>query len=294
MFWSRSVRSLSRDIQDNASSLGVLLGDIARLRSGLEADFVELKKLKPELGKLGVRVAKIEEYKPKLQDKLHDKRVRYEHLNHSVLREVGRLFDLFDRAVLLVKVIVFDADSLLVREDKALDGFAGKIKSLKGDSSLANELISRINEVKEDMKTVARRLFESSRASEHDLFETRPRVSVADQIKRLGVMIDEVGKVLVKLDIDDIEDVVQKSEQELAAVKKVCLEAVIALSQLERLLDFFNARFSFLEEQTFHKAQERLSSSDKLFSDVKKRITDRAERLFESIKIQEFVKIESH
>ena len=294
MFWSKSVESMSKDIQETAVSLGKFLEEIEKQRSKLEKDFASLKKLKPELGKLGVRVAKIEEYKPKLQDKLHGKKVKYEHLNHSVMRDTDKLLNLFDQAVQDVKNIVFDANTLFVNENKVLDGFAHKIKSIKGDSKLANELLGRINEVKEEMKSVARRLFESSRAEEHDIFDTKPKKPIAEQLKKLGVMIDEVGKVLVKLNIDNIDDIVKKSEQELTIIKKVGLEAIIALSQLERLLDFLKAKYSFLEESTFKKADERLSASERRFLKIKKQITEKAKKLFENIKIQDFVKIDSH
>jgi len=202
----------------------------------------------------------------------------------SILNEV-------DKSFIDLKRITFDADTLIYREDKILNKFAKKIEGLNGDEKLAHTLINKINEVKENMKTVTRKLFVVARAEEKDMFSKSIDASINDggpiskQMKKLGVEIDEVGKILEHLKIDDIDDIVKNSEDELIKLKKIELEAVAIIKKLEGYLTDIKNRFYLLQDEIQEKLKDNLDSSEKKFDKIKQDITKNAEKLFKDINI---------
>lgn len=292
--WSfASIPTLCDNIGKTAATLNSSMTKIEDLIPKIKNQFEELKNLTPELNKLKVQVAELKEYKPKLQDLYHEKRETVLEKNSSITFDVIKLLDELDKAIADLKRITFDTDTLIYKEDKILTNFAKKIKELKEDEKLVHELINRINEIKENMKTMTRRLFESSKAEEKDIFSksiervAKTKIPISEQIKHLGIEIDSIGRVLEHLKIDDIDEIVKSSEEELSLLRKVELEVMIAIKKLEQDLISLKNRFYLLEDDVEEKLRKRLDISENKFNKIKTSITKNAENLFEDIRIVE-------
>lgn len=294
-----STSRLCGDMEKKAANLREAVNRIEELAKGMNKKFEELKKIKPDLMKLKVQAAKVNEYKPELHDMLHEKRENVLDINHSIAADVNSFLGAVDRAFADLKKITLDADSLLYKENNILNSFAKKIKESKGDEKLVYGLVNKINEVKENMKTLARKLFVLARAEEKDIFvkteekAAKNKIPLSEQISQLGVEIDEVGRVLEHLGIDDIDMLVQKSEDELSKLKKVELDAAVMSEQLEGYLIELKNRFYLLEDEIAKRLREKMISSEKSFDAIKNNITKNAEKLLEEIDIVQKISVKS-
>lgn len=290
-----SIPQLCKNIENTSSTLNKSMEKIEGMMPKLKGSFEELKKISPEFTKLKVQIAQLKEYKPRLQDMYEEQKGKVADINHAITLNITELLNEFDKAITDLKRITFDSDALIWKENKLLSRFAKKIKELKGDEKLVYELIRRINEVKEDMKTICRKLFESSRAEERGVLsrsaektvETRPRIPISEQIKKLGIEIDSVGRVLEHLNIDDIDGIVKNSEEELFKLKKIELEVIIIIASLGKYSTELKTKLYLLEEEAAGKIKKRLMDSENRFNKAKEAITKNAESLFKEIDIIE-------
>ena len=292
-----STSQLCEDIEKTAESLRESTEKIEKLMPKIKDQFEGLKKVKPDMNKSKVQVTNLKEYDPKLQDMYHEIREKVFEINHFIVLDTISLLEETDKAIADLKRITFDADTLFFKENKILNDFAAKIKGVKDSDKITPELINRINQVKEEMKTVARKLYESARAEKKDIFSkhaekiTESRIPISEQIKKLGLEVDEIGRVLEHLDIDDIDDIAKESEEELTKVKKIELEVVIVIKKLENHLIELKNRFYLLEEEIDKKLRDRLIVSERKFDKMKSNIADNAEKLFKEINIVEKIPV---
>lgn len=283
----RSAESMSQLIQEISKDLGKSLDRADTLYNKMSKCIKELKEIKPEIDELQEKASKLDEYEPTLPTKLGQKKEKASELTASCRNEMQDFLKHIHKATSSTKKIMHFSNSLLYKESKKLDSFAKKINSSDTDSKLREELLSRINHVKEDMKTTARKIYEAATAEDDSVLEDNSENSikkpVSDCISALGVAISDIGKILETLDIDDIDHIVSKSEEEMESIKKIALDCIIVLSKIDRY-------HSELEEgsKSIHENEEikkDLGEFDKYLSKVKNNIKLQAGMLLEDIKI---------
>lgn len=290
----KSSKDLSLNIEKTSAELTESLDKIQTALSSIKEAFEKLKKINPELSKLHLKVAKLKEYHPTLPEMYHDKKEESSSLIFSLKQNSEGALAEIDQAAKMVKKIIGNADALLYKESKLLDQFAKKITALKEGEKLSYHLLSRINQVKEEMKTVARRLFEEFKAEERSAFlELQKKKNISEEMGALGIEIQEVGKVLEALKIDDIDDIVKNSEKQLFNLRKVELESALVISKLERYITTLKSEMYLLPQKEKKEVDEKIESLEKKFNTIKKNITTQAEMLFQDIKIHELSHIES-
>ena len=252
------------------------------------ANFEDIKEIRPEFDKLHVQVQKLDEYNPKLQDMLGKEKEKLHEKSSFLFIDLGNVFNSLEKAALELKHIMLDADAVLYKEDRQLTKFAKQIKNLQ-DTSLRQELLVKVNGVKEEMMSLIRRLFESAKASEHDLFlegkKTIQRTPLSKDIQRLSVHIDEVGRVLTNLDIDDIDQITENAEKQLDYLNKVELDVILSIKNLEKHLIDIKNKIYLLDGDLKDKVRQRIINAERTFDKAKETITRSAEKLLLQIKI---------
>lgn len=293
--WFASVDSLSKDIENSSDRLRESMDKIYLLMPKIMEVFEEVKKLKPEFDKLHVQVAKLKEYHPELQNQLHEETEELSEKTSSIFLDIGRVFNGMEKAIMTIKDIVFDADAIIYKESKQLDKFASKIGSIK-DSELARHVMIKINETKEELMSVARKLFEAAKAEEKSMFpesgEQKQRTPISQQIRSLGIKVEEIGRILDHLDIDDIDDIVKNSEDQLDNLKKIEMNAVLAIKKLEGYMIDIKNKLYLLEDDVADKTRQRTIATERKFDKVKADITKNAENLLKDIEIVSAEKVE--
>ena len=286
-----SIESLCNDIEESSKRLKNSVGKTDNLMKGVYSAFEEIKQIKPEFNKLHIQVAKLKEYNPKLQDMFHEQKEKLSEKTSHIFLDLGRIFTETEKSTTELKNIMLDADSILYKENQQLDKFTEKIKQLK-DSTLSHELLIKINTAKEDMVSVARKLFESAKAEEKDILiettkTTKQRIPLSEQIRSLSIQIEEVGKVLEHLNIDDIDDILKSAEKQIDYVEKIELDIILIIKKLEKYLIEIKNKLYLLDDKVASKVRIRLISCEKKFDKTKEGITKSAENLLKEITLIE-------
>ncbi len=288
-FKLRSIPVLCADIEKNAVELKTSMERLESLNIDVDELFEQLKKEIPESEKLHVKEAKLKEKKPGLKDLY--KKENLLGMNKAISEKIAKILKEISLAIKNIKTITFDADALIYKEEKALNAVAEKIERAKADTRLEHELINRINEVKQDMKTVTRRLYEVSRAQEKSILtpvmEKPPKIALSDQIKELAIEVDRIQDLLTKLKITDIDSITKNAEKELNDLRKIELDIEILVPRIDRYLNLIKNKLYLLEDDFEKKLKKELRALIKQFTQTKEQITDQAELLFQEITILE-------
>jgi hypothetical protein len=281
---------LSGSIERSTNKLKITINSVEMTSSQVNALFEQLKKANVELTKLAVQTTRLKE-KPKLKDLYKEKEETVSKINKSIEFNITRLFNRIDFAVKLLEKITFNADASLYKESKRLNQFIDKIKKLE-DKELSKTLLSRIELVKEDIKTTARRLYESSRAEEKGILrKEKPRIlSTSEEIKKLGIEAASLELSLKQLAITDIDQIYKTSERLLKDLKKIELDAIATMPKLEDHFIKINVLVYLLENSTRSSIKKRINSSKKDATRIKKRITEHAKNLLKDIEIVKKIK----
>lgn len=288
-FKLRAIPKLCHDIEKNAVELKFSIEKLESLNTELNELFAPLKKEIPESEKLHVQEVKLKEKKPGLKDLYKKERILK--MNRGISEKIAEILRETNLSIKNLKTITFDADALIYKEEKLLNSTADKIERAKTDRRLEHELINRINEVKEEMKTVTRRLYEVSRAQEKSILtpvmEKPSRMALSDQIRELSIDVDRVQRILNTLKIANIGEITRNAEKELDDLRKIELDIEILLPRIDKYLNFIKNKLYLLEDEFADKIKKDLISVIKQFNKTKKQITEQAELLFQEITILE-------
>ena len=280
---------LCEKIENEAAELREVMAKIDRLKAKLEKRFEELRILKPDFSKLKIKVNGMEEYAPHIQTEYQEKREAVLSTNDAALNDLKDILFLSDKALCYLLGITTSANALLYRENKELSKTAKRIKRIKGESKLSFTLMSRINEVKEDMKSITRVIFESARLEEKDLLsadiEKKSKKRLSSMIKEQGIAVDEIGKALEHMKIDDVDEIAKDSEKKLKNLKKIQIESMLIIEKLESRIFNIKSWFGLFEEEVKKQAIRKFNKSENNFIKTKKKITEQAKKLFEDIHI---------
>jgi hypothetical protein len=209
----------------------------------------------------------------------------------SAQESINELLDKSLEAVNKLKALDIDADTLIYREEQLLNRFIRKILKLE-DKKLARETLNKINLVKEDMKTIARRLYVSAHAQEKRIFKEykKPTAPLSEKIKKLGIDVESIENTLSRLKIDDMDQITSKAEKELDDLKKIELDIQLIMPKIEKNLVFIKNHAYLIEDDIAEKIKARTAQAEGQISSAKQEITDQAELLLQDIEIIKKIK----
>ncbi|MBW2966557.1 hypothetical protein KY342_05625 [Candidatus Woesearchaeota archaeon] len=296
-FYNYTIRSLfpssmlSKSIEKNTGKLKTTITSIKDISVQIKSEFEQLKKANIELTKLAVYATKLKE-KPKIKDFYKQNEEAVSKINKSISSKITHLFNKIDFATKILEKIIFNADAVIYKESKGLNNLIKQIQSLE-DKKLSQMLLNKINLVKEDIKTAARRLYEASRAEE-EVLEKYPEKSkktiISEEIKKFGIETAKIESVLKKLTLNNIDQITENAEKLLNDLKKIELDVIIAINKLEEHFDKINPLLYLLEEDIAYSIKKKSNSSKELLTNTKKRITEHAKNLLKDIEIVKKIK----
>ena len=197
-----SSSMLSKSIEKNTTRLKTTIASMENIYLEIKPAFEKLKKANIELTKLAVYAASLKE-KPKLKDLYKKNEEIAAKINKSIAFKTTKLFNRIDSAIKILEKIIFDADAAIYKESKRLNKLIRQIQDLE-DKKLAQTLLNKINLVKEDIKTSARRLYEASR--EEEISAKYPgktkKIVISEEIKSLGIETAKIDSILKKLTLN--------------------------------------------------------------------------------------------
>jgi len=284
------VSYLSENIKKNSENLKNILSLIRHNNSEkLNKVFELLKKANIYLTKLAVQSAELKEKKPELKNLYKEKEKVVMKINQTIERIVNRMFDNIKDVIKDLKKITFDADAILYKESRTLDKFISKISKLE-DKELAGKLLNRINLVKQDIKTAARRLYEASRAELKSILEKYPieeKQPISEEIKKAGIETESLQDALSHLKVNDIDEITQKAEKELQDIKKIEIDVLSVFPVIERYILKIKNLLYLLDEEVAERIKISIAKIDEFINNSKKAISDQAEEILEKIQIVE-------
>ncbi len=271
------VSYLSKNIKKNSENLKNILSLIRHNNSEkLNKAFELLKKANIYLTKLAVQSAELKEKKPELKNLYKEKEKVVMKINQTIERIVNRMFDNIKDVIKDLKKITFDADAILYKESRTLDKFISKISKLE-DKELAGKLLNRINLVKQDIKTAARRLYEASRAELKSILEKYPieeKQPISEEIKKAGIETESLQDALSHL-------------KELQDIKKIEIDVLSVFPVIERYILKIKNLLYLLDEEVAERIKISIAKIDEFINNSKKAISDQAEEILEKIQIVE-------
>lgn len=283
-----SVGSLCRDIENSSERLKSSMETIGMLVLRAISTFDEIKEILPELKKMHVKVAELEEYKPEFQNTLYEQKERYSEKESTIFLDLGRAFREMEESITALRHIVMDADTIIYKESRMLDKFISDIEHLK-DMKVSRQVMKKIITLKEDLLSVALRLMRTAKAEERDIFpkdgKKPERKPLSERISSAGIEVAEIGRLLDHLDIDDIDEIVKDSEKQLEDLEKIETSASMAIRDLENHLAGIKNKLYLLQGDSEPKIRSRLISVEKRFDKLKSEITKNAESLVKDLKV---------
>ncbi len=282
-----SEDALFKTIEKLAPEVDSSIESIKSLSSDLEKIYKRIKDIYPDLSRLNLQKVKLSETPSRLKEV--DKRKDYIDINSEFLEKTENLCRQIVAAAYALKKIISNTNTLIYREDKELNRLASGLKKLD-DPELSQEILNKINSVKEAMKTTSRRLLESARAQEHELFirsfEKKPASpSVSEKIKELGMDAGRIDDAIEKLNINSIDEITEKSEKQLLEFKKIELLAKTVIPRLDSTLIDIKNKLYMLSDDTSKKIVSLLDKTGSRLEKSKKQITSQTQDLFERIRI---------
>ncbi|MBW2981287.1 hypothetical protein KY343_00260 [Candidatus Woesearchaeota archaeon] len=283
---------LSWSIEKDTDKLKTNLDSINEIFSKTNKIFENLKKANTELTKLAVQSTRLKE-KQKLKDMYKEKEEIVLKINKSIAFNTARLFNRIDFAVKILEKIVFNADAFLYKESKRLNKFITKIEKLD-DKKLSQALLNKIELVKEDIKTTARRLYEISRAGE-EILEKYPeekskKIDISEEIKKLEIEAADMEKTLKHLAVTEIDHIYTNAEKLLEDLRRIELDAVSDMPKLEMHFTNINSHLYLLDNEIRLSIKKRSNSSKENFTKIKKKIAEHAKNLLQDIEIVKKIK----
>jgi hypothetical protein len=279
-------------MERSTNKLKELFDSIEEISSKIKDKSEQLKKANNQLTKLAVQSTRLKE-REKLKDMYREREEAVSKLNKSIALNTAKLLDGVDFGMRILQRIIFNADASLYKESKKLNKFIGKIEKLE-DRKLSQTLLNKIELIKEDIKTTARRLYELSRAEE-EILEKYPeekskKLNMAEEIKKLGIEAADMEKALRHLAVTEIDQIYQNAEKLLEDLRRIEFDAIIVMPKLEKHFININSHLYLLENEIRSSVKKRLKSSDENFRQTKKKIIEYAKNLLQDIEIVKKIK----
>jgi hypothetical protein len=280
--------ALSSSIQKNAVEIAKSRLRIKTLNAKLKISFAKLKKLNAELTKLAAKTVKLKEKNPRLRDRHRKQREAVKDLSAEIRQDIVIILKEIESIASDLKKIIFDADTILYRENKALERFNEAVKKL--DKKTAAKISAQIRVLKEELKTTARRLYESVSTSGFLKKPFSKKFEVSSQIAKLSSEAASLETVLERLRISRIEDIAKKAEKELADLRKIEIAAISLIPELKAHLSRIRNDIYILEPSFAGRIENNLNTTATHLAKTVYTISKQAEKLFEEIVIVKKIK----
>ncbi len=284
------VPILSRQIKEYSAMIAKSRNETISLRKKITSSLEKLKKANNNLTKFSVQKAKLKEKNPKLKNTYTEKKEKVKDLSAETRLNFVHLLKKIDSIVLDLKEIIFSADTLLYKENKNLNRLHKEIKKLK-NKKLSAKTASQINILKQEIKSAARRLYESAKAPE--LLKkpfTKKATNLEKTIFELGIESASLEKALEKLNVNNIKEITKKAEKELDNLKKIELAVVSLVPEIKSHFAYIRSHHYLLEPSAAGRVEDRLSISEKKLDRILDKIESQAEKLFKEISIVKEIK----
>ncbi len=279
-----STAALSKDIQEKAIELTKSRIKIAKLTALLKPSFIRLKSANIELTKFYAQREKPKKQTKELRLAYSKKQGVVRDISSTIMFDIVNILKEIDSIIKDVKKIIFDADTILYRESKALDRFHKQASQIQ-DQKQAAKLMNQINLLKEEMKTTARRLYESVEASTATAKPAKKPISIASTVSKLSLEAAESEKILRKLKVTNIEEITKNAEQELNDLRKIEIALISLVPKLKMQFAFIRSKVHLLDSSAAGRVEERLKSTEDSMNRALNKISSQAEKLFEEIVI---------
>jgi hypothetical protein len=239
--------------------------------------FKKIKKINIELSKIEVESKSLKYDTYKIKDMQKEKEGERDKLNK--LLEVG-LSDLMVKIDLLlddIKAIYLDCLTLLYRKYNEL------INLMK--TTEHKELVEQIELLREQIKNIARGIFEKALAKEEtvilkDIFEKR-KTKIEEELKDKIFEIEELEKITEHPSIDNIKQI----SLELKDIQVIEMNVYILIPKIEEIIPEIDSETYLLKHDTEDKINKDILLIKKEMEQIKVLINEQARFLYEEIKV---------
>jgi len=276
--------ALSQNIQKKGLEISRSRKRISKLNEKLKPNFNNLRKAVKDLRKLSVPKVRLIEKDPKVINANKQQQARVKEISALIRYDIINLLKEIDNIVLNLRQVIFDSDTILYRESRTLDKFY-KIINKINDKNLAARVTNQISILKEEIKSTARRLYEQSKKPNilNKPWKKKKPIKISDKLTSLSTSLAESDKILNKLKITKIKEIVKNSEKQLHNVSKIEIAIVSLIPELKLHLKKIRNNLSFLESSAKGRIQEKLDDTEFKIDKTMNQITSNAERLLEDI-----------
>jgi DNA repair exonuclease SbcCD ATPase subunit len=279
-----TTAGLSRRIGKKADELNRIISPVEDIHKDLSERFEQLKKVKPKLNKLKVQAAEFKEEKPRLQDlyEQHEKEIRG--IEERLASDIDGMLSYIGRAVLLMRDIIFYADTIIYRENKRFSSLILRARKM-ADAVAANRAAFRLNTIKAEMKSLTLRLLQASELEEEELLSYPAKKFEMEKtgIKKFGSEIaelEEEGVGMLKVDL-----IISNSMKKLKDLRAIEMRVIFLMTSADRYFDYLKSKAYLFEDDIREDVEKKILASAKTFEDIKKDIREQALELYGDIEI---------
>jgi hypothetical protein len=188
------------------------------------------------------------------------------------------------RAVLLMKDIIFYADTVIYRENKRFSSLILRARKM-ADAVAANRAAFRLNTIKAEMKSLTLRLLQASELEEEELLSYPAKKFEMEKtgIKKFGSEIaelEEEGVGMLKVDL-----IISNSMKKLKDLRAIEMRVIFLMTSADRYFDYLKSKAYLFEDDIREDVEKKILASAKTFEDIKKDIREQALELYGDIEI---------
>lgn len=285
-FRLKSTLRLSEDIKKNVKGI-IKSGElIASLKENLDTSFKKLKKANIELTKLSVQEAPLKrELHPRLRDLHADKKSDVNNTSAIIMYDIFHILKEIDTITSDIKNIMADAFALMYRENRAISRMHVKIISLEERNKFSSEVANQLNILEEDIKTSARRLYEAIKSPDLLKEPFKKPFSISEKISELSDEAAGLEKVLERLNLSNVNEIVRDAEKELGDIKKIELAVVSVTPELKSHIAHIKGNIYLLGSSAAGRVNDRLAKTESNIDNSFSKMSSDAKKLFEEIVI---------
>jgi hypothetical protein len=279
-----TTAGLGRRIGKRADEFYKITLSIADINKDISEQFEQLKKVKPKLSKLKVQAAELKEEKPRLQDLYEQHEKEIHGIEEKLASDIRKMLRLIEEAALFIKDIIFDADTIIYRENKRLSSMIRKARKM-ADAVAANRIVFRLNTIKAEMKSLTLRLLQASELEEEEVLSYPAKKFEMEEtgIKKFGselAELEEEGFGMLKVDL-----IISNSRKKLKDLRTVEMKVIFLMISIDRYFDYLKSKVYLFEDDVRENIEKKILDSAGNFEGIKKDIREQALSLYENIEI---------
>ena len=284
-----STEVLAKSIESESFKLGELMEEAEHICGWAKESFEDIRKMRIELSKMRFHTGKKIKSSESIEKATIPKREGMRKKLAVIKKELKQLMIRLDRALNHIKKILYKANAILYKENNAIDEFEAKLKNRGASKEGYYKIVFQINELKEEMKTIARKVYEAFKSEEDKVFFAGENKTTArhlsNKIFSLGKEIESTGKAIQHLDANTVEDILDKSRNQLINIKKINLQSIILISRIEKMIRDTESKTHTLSDEDIKDFSKSVMDVEEKIEKTERDLTEQAIMLFEEIKI---------